>query len=172
MLRYKGIIQNRNGMFRFYFYISHIKLPRRGGRESMKMKSGRAASVPAGLGMSLMATIIITASATALIAIMLSRKTIEWANIGYWIMTVLLLASFLGGKVAINAIKTQKYLVSLMSGILYWMFLLCITALLFGGHYNSVLETGLLIVAGSTAAALLQFPQRVHRMQTKHRSYR
>lgn len=125
----------------------------------MKTKKGRAVSVPVGLGISLIITATTTISATAIIAIMISNETIKWTQVGFWIMAVLLISSFLGGKAAIYTIKTQRFLVSIMSGVLYWMFLLCITALLFGGKYGSLWESGALIIAGSITAALIHFPQ-------------
>ena len=125
----------------------------------MKTKQGRAVSVPVGLGISLSITATLTIIATAIIAIMINNETIQWTGVGFWIMAVLLVVSFLGGKAAIYAIKTQRVLVSFMSGGLYWAFLLCIAALLFGGNYGSVWETGALITAGSVTAALIHLPQ-------------
>lgn len=125
----------------------------------MKVKQGLAVSVPVGLGISLSITAILTITATAIIAILINNETIKWSGVGFWIMAVLLISSFLGGKAAIYTIKTQRFLVSFMSGGLYWAFLLCITALLFGGNYCSVWETGVLITAGSITAALIHVPQ-------------
>ena len=138
----------------------------------MKMKTGKAISVPAGLGLSLVVNISITSIAVAIIAILLNRKSITWENTGYWIMGMLLISSFLGGKTAICSIKTQLYLVTFMSGILYWMFMLCITALFFGGHYSSLFETGALIIAGSISAALLHRPNRRNSLRSRQHSYR
>ena len=138
----------------------------------MKTKTGKATSVPRGLGLSLAMNIIITAAVAAIIAVLLSRKIIPWENTGYWIMGMLLTASFIGGKIAISAIKSQRYLVSIMSGALYWMFLLCITALFFGGHYSSVLETGALILSGSIAAGLLNYPKKPTALRKRKYSYR
>ena len=125
----------------------------------MKAKHGRAVSVPVGLGISLIITGTLTITATAVIAIMINNEIIQWTQVGFWIMVILLVSSFLGGKIAIYTIKRQRMLVSFMSGVLYWALLLCITALLFGGNYGSVWETGALIIAGSITAALIHLPQ-------------
>lgn len=138
----------------------------------MKALTGKACSVPAGLGLSLTVNVLITAISVAVMAAMLSRNTVSWENTGYYIMLMLLIASFAGGKTAIAAIKHQRYLVSLMSGILYWMFLMCLTALLWGGQYSSVTETGALIIAGSTAAALLSRHRKQRNAQIRRYSYR
>ena len=126
----------------------------------MKPRTGKAVSVPTGLFFSLLVNIFLTITVIAVIAILLLHNRITWNDTGYWIMAMLLVSSFAGSKIAIETIKTQRYLVSLMAGVLYWMMLLCITALFFGGNYCSIFETGALIISGSVTAALLQLPQK------------
>lgn len=126
-----------------------------------RMKAtGKSFSVPAGLGLSLAVNIGITLIITGLLSHSIQRKTIEWETVGYWIMIMLLLSSFFGAKTAMATIKTQYLLISFMSGVLYWFFLLCITALFFGGNYHSVFETAALITAGSIAAVLIRAPKK------------
>lgn len=122
--------------------------------------SGKTVSLPAGLGISLLTNVLITAIASALIAYYIDQKTISWENVGYYIMLALLISSHLGGKAAISTIRTQYLLVSAMSGLLYWMFLLCFTALFFGGSYDAVWETGGLIMSGSMTAAMIRMPRK------------
>ncbi len=136
----------------------------------MKTRAGKTVSIPAGLGLSLIISIITTAIIIGIISIMLDNNSIQWESIGYWIMAMLLLVSFEGGKVAIISIKSNKYLLSFMSGLLYWAFLLCITALFFGGQYSAVLETALLILAGSMTASLMQLPNK-KRLTRNHKHY-
>lgn len=126
----------------------------------MKAKHGKAVSIPSGLGYSLLINAFITMMGVIILSVMLDRNRITWENVGYWIMVTLFAASFCGGRIAITTIKTQKYLISLMSGLLYWVFLLCITALFFGGQFSSVPETVLLILSGTLSAALLYSPRR------------
>ena len=120
--------------------------------------SGKTVSVPAGLGISLLTNVLITAIAISLIAYCVEQKKIPWETVGVYIMFMLLISSHLGAKAAISAIRTQYLLVSAMSGLLYWMFLLCFTALFFGGSYDAVFETGGLIMAGSMTAAMIRLP--------------
>ena len=127
---------------------------------SVKTKrSGKATSIPAGLGMSLGVNVCISAISMGLIAYLLHQEKITWEATGYWIMVTLLISSFVGAKTAINAIKTQYLMIAAMSGLIYWLFLLCITALFFGGNYSSVYETAGLIAAGSICAVLLRLPK-------------
>ena len=125
----------------------------------MKKSAGKAVSVPRGLFLSLAANVTIVIVGSAVIAILLNHKSITWNSTGYWIMSMLILAAFVGAKIAVSSIKTQRHLISLMSGLLFWMFLMCMTALFFGGHYYSFFETGILIISGSLAAALLHNPK-------------
>lgn len=129
------------------------------GERSMIIKhqsTGKATSVPVGLGLSLVVNIVITTAITILIAALINQNKIKWEEAGYWIMFMILLSSFLGAKAAIVSVKTQVLLIAFMSGILYWIFLLSTTALFFGGNYSSVFETAALITSGSVAAALIR----------------
>lgn len=123
-------------------------------------KSGKTVSVPTGLGISLITNILLTAIMSGALAFCVDKKTIPWETIGYYIMIMLLVSSFAGGKAAIATIGTQYLLISAMSGLLYWMFLLCFTALFFGGSYDAVGETGALIMAGSLTSAMLRLPRK------------
>ena len=124
------------------------------------MKSGKAVSVPGGLGAGLLTNILVTLILSGLLAYFIYIKVIAWEMAGYGIIGILLAASFSGAKVAVAMIKAQIMVISIMSGVLYWVVLLCVTALFFGGHYGAFLETAALIMAGSVAAALLRIPRR------------
>ena len=117
--------------------------------------TGRTMSVPAGLAAGALASMITTAILTIGIAISLNGEKLAWTQAGYWIMGMLFLGAFLGAKVAYGAIKRQRLAVSMLSGLVYWGLLLCITALFFGGDYEGVGVTGGLIAAGSGTAALI-----------------
>lgn len=117
--------------------------------------TGKSTSVPGGLAIAASVSMAVTLGLSAVIGIFLNRETITWEQAGYCIMGMLFLASFIGGKCAYGAIKRQRILVSVMSGLLYWGILLCITALFFGGKFEAVGETAALIGAGAGCAALL-----------------
>ena len=121
--------------------------------------TGKACSIPGGLAASGAVSMAITIGASVLIANFLNREKITWEQAGYWIMGMLLIASFAGAKSAIFAMKRQRLLLSCMSGVLYWGLLLCTTALFFGGDFSAVGETAGIIMAGSGAAALITAPK-------------
>lgn len=121
-------------------------------------RSGKSVSVPMGLGLSLAMNVVITTVSAVVIAVMVEQGKIAWEAVGYWIMFTILTSSFVGTRVAISSIKTQAFMVAIMSGTVFWVCLLCMTALFFGGNYSSVFETALLIFGGSITAALIKSP--------------
>ena len=122
--------------------------------------SGRTMSVPGGMAIAAIIGIGITLSATMILTAMLNAEKISWQQTGYWIMAILFLSAYAGSKGAYAAIKRRRLAICLMSGGLYWGLLLCITALFFGGNYDAVPETAAVIMAGSGCAAMVSLPQR------------
>lgn len=122
--------------------------------------NGRSMSVPGGLALSGVVSFGITILVSIFLAQLLDRQQLNWEQAGYWIMAMLFAAAFAGGKVGIAAIKRQRLAVSAMCGLLYWGLLLCMTALFFGGNFNAVPETALIIIAGSGCAAMVSLPQK------------
>ena len=137
------------------------------------MKYGRRAwSVSGGLAISGAVSMTITLVLSLILAGFLDAEKITWDQAGYWIMGMLLTASFVGGKCAVLAIKRQRLLVSMMAGALYWGMLLSLTALFFGGKFSSVCETAGIILAGSGSAALIMMPINKNTGRKARKGYR
>lgn len=117
------------------------------------------ASMPGGLAVGGGVSLGVTLLLSAVLAWLLHRESMAMENIGYGILAMLLLASFLGAETAFGQIRRQRLLVCGLSGLIYFALLLSITALFFGGQYSGVGVTALLILAGSGAAALLGLRQ-------------
>ena len=60
-----------------------------------------------------------------------------------------------GAAVAVGKIKRRRVYVCLLSGGIYYGILLAMTALFFGGQYQGMGVTALLVLAGSGLVALL-----------------
>lgn len=120
-----------------------------------KQRSGRASSIPAGLGAGAVVSVLVTMVGTAVLAKLLDQETIRWEAVGYGILFMVMLSAMLGGITAMKKIKRQPGIVCLLSGFVYWGILLSITALFFGGQYEAVGVTLLLIAGGSGCAFLL-----------------
>lgn len=120
------------------------------------VKTGKAYSIPGGMGIGWLAGAIITLALSALLAILLLNGVIAWQNAGYYVMGIIMTATFMQANIACNAVKRRKLLMCTCSGVLYLATMLLTTALLFDGQYQSVGVTALLIVAGSASALLVQ----------------
>lgn len=110
--------------------------------------TGRASSIPAGLAAGASVSMAITGALTLWMALLLEKEAISWDTAGYGIMIMILLSAFFGALTACGRIRHQRLLVCLMSGGLYFAILLSITALFFGGQYQAVGVTALLIAGG------------------------
>jgi len=122
--------------------------------------TGKANSIPGGLAIAGFVSLMITMAFSAVIAGCLDAEKITWTHAGYWIMAMLFMASFVGSKCAFASVKRQRFAISMMTGVLYWGLLLCITALFFGGDFSAIWETAAVIAAGSGSAVLISYPSR------------
>lgn len=121
--------------------------------------TGIAASMPAGLAVGGIVSLLVTLLGAVLAANLISGEKIPEGSIGYCSMVILLLSSITGAAVAVNRIKHRKLYVSLLSGLIYYAVLLAITAIFFGGRYHGMGVTALVIAAGSGTTALLNLRQ-------------
>lgn len=133
--------------------------------------NGKASTVASSMVMAGLTSMFTTIIATAVITNFIHTEKIAWNHAGYWIMVMLFISSFIGGKYAIYAAQMPKMIISLMSGLLYWGLLLCITAIFFGGNFESVWETAGVILAGCGCSALLGLPNSKNRKKSA-RAYR
>lgn len=134
-------------------------------------RTGKANSIPGGLAIAAFVSMILTFVLSAAIAFSINIEKITWIQAGYWIMVMLFLSSFVGGKCAFASVKRQRIAISIMSGVLYWGLLLCITALFFGGNFSAVWQTAGIIGAGSGTAALISVPYGKKKSKKPGRSY-
>lgn len=116
--------------------------------------TGRASSMPIGLLIGVAVSMGITIVSAALLARLVESEKMKEAWIGYGIMVILWTASFVGALSAHARIKRQRLLVCILSGLAYFSALLCITALFFGGQYEAVGVTAILVMGGAVVAAL------------------
>ena len=119
-----------------------------------KKPSGRASSMVGGISGGLMWSACITAVLAALSAKMVDLEWIGEKDIGYCAMVILITASFAGSNIAWKKIKRQRLLVCVLSGSLYFLVLMGMTALFFGGQYEAVGVTFLLVICGTSLVLL------------------
>ena len=113
----------------------------------------KALAMPAGIGIGLGAGLVITIVGAVLLAFALARETMSVETMGYGIMVVLFIATFLSSMVAMWCIKHRKMQVSLITAGAYLLSLLAMNALFFDGQYQGVGATVIVVaIAGVTAA--------------------
>ena len=113
--------------------------------------SAMAAGIAWGTGMAMGVTCILS----LLVAWMAESGVIGQDKIGYGSMAVLLTAALMGSMVAKGKVQSRRAAVSLVTGLCYFLCLLAVTAMCFGGQYTGIGVTGLLISGASGAAALV-----------------
>lgn len=123
---------------------------------SNKKASGRAISIPAGVGAGIIVSMIATLLGAVVAAWLLNDQRIETQQIGYVSMVTLLVSSALGAWIASGLVKHRYLVVCLAAGGGYYAALLGITALFFGGQYQGMGVTLLLVLAGCASIGLLK----------------
>ncbi len=105
-------------------------------------------SLPSGLAIGGIASLFVTLAAAGIMAKLTENGGISESGIGYGVMGILFIASLVGSSAANMKARQQKLLVCLLSGAVYYVILLSMTALFFGGKYKGVGVTALLVFAG------------------------
>lgn len=123
--------------------------------KAVRKSSGRAKSMPAGLALGAAAAFAITLAVSAIGAKLVDMGSLKETAIGYWVMGILLISAFTGAMVAVGSIKRQKLMVCALSALIYYGCLLSTTALLFGGQYQGMGATALMVLCGGALAAML-----------------
>lgn len=120
-----------------------------------KKVTGKSKPMAVGLTMGTAISLAVTLLGAAVMAnLVLSEKLAEEA-IGYGAMVILLLASTLGAWISAGLVKRRWMVVCLGAGGCYYLMLLSITALFFGGQYQGMGVTALLVLGGCGAVGLL-----------------
>ena len=117
--------------------------------------TGTASSIPAGLALAALVSLGLTAAFSAAAAWLILRGSMPEESVGYCAMFILLLSAAGGALTAIRRIKRLRFQMGLASGGIYFGCLLAVTALFFGGIYDGVGVTALLILCGCALVILL-----------------
>lgn len=138
-----------------------------------RVLSGKTVSIPAALAIGAIISLSATIVFSTFLVKLINSEILPFEKIGYGIMLLLLTSSFLGAETTYLSVKRRKLMVCTLSGLLFIIILLSITALFFGGQYEAVGVTCALVMAGSISAGLLGFKQkgkgRGHRIKRHHR---
>ncbi len=115
----------------------------------------KGASLPGGLLLGGGASLITTLILSVIGGKMVDGGVLSQNSMGYVAMAVIFIAAFTGSVIAMNRMKEKRLMVSTLSAGVYYLLLLGMTALFFGGQYKGLGVTALLVLAGAVAPALL-----------------
>lgn len=133
--------------------------------------TGTASTIPSGLAKGAIYAMVITLLGTMTVSIMIHKEILQWEQSGYAVMLILILSSYVDASVAAQKIKRRRLFACMVSGGTYFLILLAMTGLFFGGKYSGVGETGLVILCGSTLGFLMKYPGKSERISRKPRRY-
>lgn len=135
--------------------------------------TGRAASIPIGVGIGVLISLLITILGATVVAWLILTGRIAEGNIGYGSIVILLLSSGIGAYTAWKLIKHQRLLVCMVQSAVYYLVLLGCTALFFGGQYQGMGVTALVVLAGCGSVILLGLRRekkgKIHLQKTRFR---
>lgn len=114
-----------------------------------------ATSVPFGLAMGLAFSLIMTIVGAGITALLVHKEIIPESCIGYGSVVTLIISSIAGALLSVKKIKRLRLQISLASGACYYLLLLCMTALLFGGQYEGMGITALVVLGSCFAVAIV-----------------
>ena len=117
--------------------------------------TGTAVSMPMGIGIGCGISMILTILGAGLAAKLISAEVLRENAIGYGAMMIILISSIAGAGIAVNKVKKRMLQVSVLVGMFYYALLLAMTALFFGGKYQGMGVTALLVMAGCGVVVLM-----------------
>ncbi len=121
----------------------------------MKKHKHKASNPPVILLWSLLTSIGITLLGTAVLTFLIAGEKLPLEGSHGGILGILLLAAIAGAWVAVKGSGEKPLLMALISGGLYYLMLLCCTAMFFDGQYQGLGVTALAVLGGSMTAVLL-----------------
>ncbi|MBP3304404.1 MAG: TIGR04086 family membrane protein [Oscillospiraceae bacterium] len=120
-----------------------------------KTSSGKARTIPVGIAFGLLVSLTVTLAGAVLLAYLIAAEKLGADGIGYGSMVILMAASALGTWSAVARIKRRRLMVCGISAAGYYLLLLGMTALFFGGQYEGMGVTALMVLIGSGIVLLL-----------------
>ena len=135
-----------------------------------RKQTGRAVTMPVGLAWGTAVSVLGTLLGAMVAAKLIDTGMMQQNRIGYSVLVTLFVSAFVGAAVSARKIKRQIVMTCALSGLSYFLILLSATALFFGGQYEAVGVTGLLVFGGGFLAALvLARPKKIDRRRKNRR---
>ena len=121
----------------------------------MKGNNGRAMTLPGGVVYGALISFTWTLLVAGILAWLIHKEMIAETAIGYGSMVILLSGATLGSYLGLKKVMCKRLVTSMSVGLLYIVLLLVMTAFFFGGQYQGMAVTGLLILGGSLLSVMI-----------------
>ncbi len=108
--------------------------------------TGRSMSMPGGIILGVIIALGITVLGAGVLAYLISGQTVGEDAVGYGSIAILLVAAFVGTLTAVMRVKRRRMQVSAITGAGYFLSLLAMNALMFGGQYAGLGTTALVVL--------------------------
>lgn len=132
---------------------------------------GTSKTIPLGLGIGSIISLIITFIGSAVTAYLITTEKIGQGSTGYASLLILFTAAAMGAWGAVSSVKRLRLQICLLSGGLYYLILLAITALFFGGQYDGMGVTAIVTFIAVVLVAII--PTKTgQKISSKKRAYR
>lgn len=113
--------------------------------------------MPGGLAWGALVSMGLTLVGSGLVAFLVDRGSMPVDGIGYGAMVILMVSALSGAWTAWKKVKRLRLQVCLISGGIYYLMLLGVTMLFFGGQFRGMGVTALVVACGSILAILAGF---------------
>ena len=117
--------------------------------------TAKAMSIPAGLALGILIALVVTVIGSGAAAWLILQGILGEGASGYCAMAILLLASITGASVSSGIIQRLRAQMCMAAGGGYYLCLLAMTVLFFGGQYQGMGVTALMVLCGSALVILL-----------------
>ena len=117
--------------------------------------TGRSRAMAVGLGVGLAVSLVLTVIGVSIVVTLVLGDKLGQEAVGYASMGILMLSAALGAWLAAALVKRRWMIVCLGAGGSYYLTLLAITALFFGGQFQGMGVTALTVLGGCGCVGLL-----------------
>ncbi len=116
-------------------------------------------SLPGSVAIGTTVSVMTSGAIAVILAILIGHGKLSPGMMNYGVMILLMLSSAVGAMVARIHYSAKIMIVCIVTALCYWISLLSITALFFGGLYSGVPATALVIISGGIIAGCVPMGQ-------------
>ena len=134
--------------------------------------TGRASSVSGGLLVGSAVSMGMTLILSFLLALMISKEYLNADQMGYFAMGILIAAAWVGAATAFRKVKRMEMKMAMLNGGLYYLLLLAMTSLFFGGQFRDMGITLICILVGSGAGGIVGSGRLKQKPQKRYKKFK